>query len=544
MQRPLGHVAAATLFAALAIWLTFPLVLSLDTHVTGEGPGDNLCFLWNTWWFRRALLEQASLGFWSDAIFAPVGTSLVLHTHTFLQAAVGAALLPTARVTFAHNVVMLLGLAANGWAAYALCHHYARQTLPSVAGGVAFACGTYVLVHVLGHVNLINAWVIPLFALALARFMEKPSALRACVAGGALALVTYSDYYHAVFAGIFVCLTLLSSSVRVTVTTRRGGWLRAAQAALVLAAILTACGVLVGATGGTVVTLGSIRISIRSTRNIVAAIGVLLVVAAALRHAVRLSRVDAVDGQRPAPRLWLVAAASAGVLLAPLAYFGLALVLQGDYVSPAVMWRSSPPGVDLATLVLGPPRHAVTGLWTQQAYGRFGIDMIEQSGWIGIVPALAILTALRDVRRRPDVRLWLLTAATFLALSLGPFLRVLGTDTGLPLPFAAVRHLPILSNARMPGRAIVMVQLASAVITALMLARLGRRNLVTGAWTVALLAETLPMPAPSIECPLPTPWTSRCEMPPRAERFSNSPPACVTDSAVVASSITGCWPTN
>ena len=53
----------------------------------------------------------------------------------------------------------------------------------------------------------------------------------------------------------------------------------------------------------------------------------------------------------------------------------------------------------------------------------------------------------------------------------------------------------------MPGRAIVMVQLASAVLTALALARLSRRRMVTGAWTVALLAETLPMPTPLYRVP-------------------------------------------
>ena len=366
---------------------------------------------------------------------------------------------------------------------------------------MAFASSTYVLVHVLGHVNLVNAWVIPLFALVLGRFMERPSALRACLAGVALAAVTYSDYYHALFCVAFVGLTLVATSLRVAVTTRSGRWRRAMQTSLALAAVLAACGVVVAATGGTVVTLGSIRISIRSTRNIVAGVGALLLVAAVLRYAVRLSLVSSAGGQRPARRLWLVAAASAGVLLAPIAYFGLALILQGDYVAPTIPWRSSPAGINVATLVLGPPRHLVTGPWTQQAYGRFGIDPIEQSGWIGVVPAIAIVLALRHVRVQKDQRLWLLTAATFLALSLGPFLRVFGADTGLPLPFAVMRHLPLVSNARMPGRAIVMVQLASAVLTALALARLSRRRMVTGAWTVALLAETLPMPTPLYRVP-------------------------------------------
>ena len=410
----------ATLFAALASWLTFPLVLSLATHVTGDGPGDNLCFLWNTWWFRRALLQQASLGFWSDALFAPAGTSLVLHTHTFLQAAVGAAMLPTAGVTFAHNVVLLIGLAANGWAAYALCFHYSRQSLASLAGGVAFASSTYVLVHVLGHVNLVNAWVIPLFALMLGRFMERPSALRAGLAGVALAAVSIRLLPRAVLRGLrwprargdlpgggrhhserplAPCHADLARPGRLPghVRRRRGGNRRRRRHARLDSHLDSkhteyrrrcrgtaarrdrVCDMRCGSPWSAPPKGSDLR-----------------------REALARRRGEC---GRPAR--------SAG------ASFGLALILQGDYVSPIIPWRSSPAGIDVATLVLGPPRHLVTGLWTQQAYGRFGINLIGQL-MIGVVPAIAMVLTLRHVRVQKDLRLWLLTAATFLVCRWGP----------------------------------------------------------------------------------------------------------------------------
>ena len=499
----LQHGLAALLFVGIALWITFPLVLSPNSHVVGGGPGDNLCFLWNTWWFRRQLLEQASLGFWSDAIFAPQGTSLVLHTHTFLQAAISAVVLPWARAAVAHNVMLLIGLAANGWAVYALCFHNSRRALASLAGGLTFAWCTYVSVHVLGHINLVHAWVIPLFALALGRFMEAPSTRRAAMVGGALAAAAYSDYYHALYCMIFLLITLLSTALTLGFTRRHGAWRRAALTSLVLAAVLIVCGIVVVVSGGTEITLGSVRISIRGTRNIVAAVGLLLLAAASMRYAITRSWVWRVGAPRPSGRQWLAGAAFAGVLAVPLAYSAVELLLRGDYVSQRVLWRSSPSGIDIATMVLGPPGHLVTGGWTQATYERFGIDLIEQSGWLGVLPVLAIGLAVRYARRQTDVRLWLFTAATFLVLSLGPFLRLWGTDTGLPLPYALLRYVPVVSNARMPGRAIVMVQLATAVMTALVLARLGTRTVVAGAWTLALLAETLPKPTPLYRLPIP-----------------------------------------
>src|SRR4030095_839920 len=80
------HLAAAGLFAALAIPLTWPLALHLTTHVPGTGPDDNLQFLWNFWWMREALAPGLSGYFHTPYLFHPGGVDLVLHTHNAMNA--------------------------------------------------------------------------------------------------------------------------------------------------------------------------------------------------------------------------------------------------------------------------------------------------------------------------------------------------------------------------------------------------------------------------------------------------------------------------
>ena len=82
----------------------------------------------------------------------------------------------------------------------------------------------------------------------------------------------------------------------------------------------------------------------------------------------------------------------------------LQLIWSGDYVAPRLFWRSGSGGVDLATTVLGNPYNALTGPWTMRMYERLSIDPIEQSAWLGVVPVLLAVMALR--RRDTAIRLW------------------------------------------------------------------------------------------------------------------------------------------
>jgi hypothetical protein len=124
---------------------------------------------------------------------------------------------------------------------------------------------------------------------------------------------------------------------------------------------------------------------------------------------------------------------------------------------------------------VGSPFHPLIGRAVSQWYQAAGVDRIEAVGWLGIVPIVLLLVPRGQWRDRDEARHWKVVAGVFGLWALGPFLTVAGFDVGLPLPQSLMRFLPLVANARMPGRAMVVVYLALGVLMALRLATLGGR---------------------------------------------------------------------
>jgi hypothetical protein len=87
----------------------------------------------------------------------------------------------------------------------------------------------------------------------------------------------------------------------------------------------------------------------------------------------------------------------------------------------------------------------------------------------------------------------------FASLTLGPFVRVAGVSTYVPTPWALLRYVPVIGEARMPQRFGIVVFLGLTVLFAAALAALGRkvparRPLLLGAVGVVLAFELLPAP--------------------------------------------------
>lgn len=500
MRRAYGHLTAVACLTAAAWWLVLPLTTRLSSHVPGVFPGDNLSFVWNTWWFRRAVFAH-SWSLWCDRLFAPVGTSLVLHTHALLETLVGIVLFPSASPAFAHNAVLTGGIVANGLCTYALAFHYTRRALASLVAGLMFTWSTFVVVHLAGHFNLVHAWVLPLAAWCTARFLERPSSRRGVMLGAVIAAVAYSDYYFLVYAVAAALLLTVTRRFTPSIERRPGARNRVAVGLVGLASLLVALAVVIAQTRGWVVYLGDVQISMRGTRNLSAAATALLLAAAVLTFRIRVEPLP--DRTLPRAKQWAVPMAVFVVLLLPLAAASVALIAEGGYASPPIHWRSSPAGIDLATMVEGPPRHLIVGELVGMFYRAARINSIEQSGWISLVGLFGIGVAVLRYRDQADVRAWLIVAAAFFAVAIGPFVRIDGIDTGIPGPFALLRYLPGFSNARMPGRAIVVVQLAASVLTAMVLARRAGRRMDGAWWLVFLVCEAVPHPTPLLALPRP-----------------------------------------
>lgn len=70
------------------------------------------------------------------------------------------------------------------------------------------------------------------------------------------------------------------------------------------------------------------------------------------------------------------------------------------------------------------------------------------------------------------VRFWCLSAVVWWLLTLGPTLRVNGTDTGVPLPFRLLEQVPFFRGNRYPSRFSVLLTLSLAVLVGLGVAAL------------------------------------------------------------------------
>ena len=488
---------------ALAVILTYPLVTVLDTHITGPGPGDHLAFLWNDWWARTVVgAGQWSRLFATDRLFAPLGAPLILNTHTALESLASATVLGTMPVVRAHNLLVLAGLAANGMAAYTLSFMQARRVSAALLAGTSFATCAFVTAHLLGHINLIHAWVLPLAALTWIRLVARPTPARAVVLAIAFAATLWSDYYYFVYATLFAFVWLIVSARDVAVAWRVARRPALARGLLAAAALAVGVAIAIAVSGGIVFALGPLHVSARNARNPTSIAGVLLL----LWTVSRLRPIASPPARRldwgPMLRHGAIAAVAFMLLTVPIWSAALTLVRSGDYVSQQYFWRSAPRGVDLATVVSGAPMHAVTGGLTRRLDERLGIDPVEQTGWLGVVVMVLLAMACRAVGTlgRDGTR-WLWIFAVFGVWALGPSLNIGGLDTGVLLPQTLARYVPIVANARIPGRAFVVVQLAGAMIVALLIARREWSTGLAAVLTAAVVCESLALPYPLYRLP-------------------------------------------
>lgn len=511
------HLGAALYFATMAVALTWPIAAHLHTHIPGPTADDNVAGLWNFWWMRHSLATGIGGFFHSDFMFYPGGVNLVLHTHTALQSFIGATVLGAWPIVAALNLTTIGSHAANGFAAYLLAYSLTSHRAAAIAAGTFFMASPALSGALYGgHVNVFSAWGLPLFAYAALRACDRGSIGYAVLGGATLAAIAYTDYYYLIYASVFLAVLLIFRHVRARV--RRSDrphrhtvfdWL---LLAVVVAAV--ALSIAIAVMGGTVVDVGATRVSLTTGQNVrtVAWIAAMVWLWRRRRPVLTLQRVER-DGHRDI-RVALVMATVCLALIAPLVVAVVDLWRSGGYASQHYMWRNAPAGVDLGSLVIGNPFNSFWGAHVRGLYELAG--MTPQALWLGIVPLAVLVLTWRAWRHTTTATFWLLVGGGFLLWSLGPHLMVFGVRSGLPLPQILLRYVPILANARIPTRAMIMVVLAAAVLLALSIAtsRIGRSRALYLALLSAVMIDFLPVPFPIQAVDRPAVYTMLRSLPP------------------------------
>ncbi|MHB8625942.1 MAG: hypothetical protein ACYDBJ_12050 [Aggregatilineales bacterium] len=422
------------LYMLAAILITWPIISQLSTYGLGAGYGDQFENVRLIWWTKDAL-QHGLNPFYQSLLGYPIG---------FFSAAQWAEPLgywPAAILSFvvgplvAYNVWMLIQLALNGWAAFALCREVLtsppqspsplrgegkvplQNDSPSPArrergsggegyfaaliGGLIFMAYPTMQGHVSGgHINVLALYGLPLYALCLWRIV-RGNAGRWTIIGGGIALwvTAVGDTDQVIYTLFPVTLFFLGYRA---LFQRTAFWQRIVIGRLV---VTFAIG------------------------------GVLLIPFFAPLFTQLNAPSKSADLQETG---WVTYSAD------PLAFASL---------SPFTPW-----GAGLA------PVYTRTVL---------GTNTIEGTAYVGVIALVLCIIAI--VARTSGLRPWLTVALGSALFSLGPFLKwgdqpvvySLGNyKSYVTLPWAFFQTLPVLNASRTPGRFNLATGLALAVIAA------------------------------------------------------------------------------
>ena len=128
---------------------------------------------------------------------------------------------------------------------------------------------------------------------------------------------------------------------------------------------------------------------------------------------------------------------------------------------------------DLLNLVLPTPNTFLAPPPLTEFTRHFSTLYHEATAYIG-VPLLLVLVVLVVTRwRDPRVRVGGLVALALFVLSLGPVLHLATEDTGIPMPWWPLAHLPLIEHA-IPGRMTMYFFLAVAILVGIAIEQLQR----------------------------------------------------------------------
>jgi hypothetical protein len=497
------HAALFAGYLVVAVVATWPLARHLDSAFTGAPSGDTGVYVWNTWVFQHEI-ANGRLPFYTSSIFSVAAdappANLSLHNYATFANLLAWPLVPLVGLVAAFNLVFLFNIALAGYGAHLLARDFEHREPESWLSGLAFTLSPVLIARGVGHFSLVAAAPLPIFAILLRRLSATGDTRYAYGLGAVIAWATCADAYYGIFclvmAGITMLMQFASVERAVDAPVARIVGLRRTLNVLLL--IMAGFVVILAMGGGVSLDFFGRRLRATTLYTPMLVLTILGLARLALTRRPRLS-LPGGDAPRQARRIVVAAGAVLILLLAPVLYAVGDQMLHGNADFSQPLWRSSPPGVDLLSLVMPNPNHALWGApmraLLEQWTGR-GDAFPEAVGSLSLVALLTMVVAWWKGGWQPS-RIRVGAAVCYVLFALGPFLQVAGVNTQMPLPWAVLRYVPVLGLVRSPGRFIVLATLVVAVLFAQALTQLGRRfperrRLILATVAVLLAIELVP----------------------------------------------------
>ncbi|MCU0241060.1 MAG: hypothetical protein MUF51_01400 [Vicinamibacteria bacterium] len=469
MRNALRHLIVLSGYVLLAAAATWPLVLSLGTQLTGDPSGDTGAYFWNLWVFRHELTQGDGRPFFTEMVFPLTGgTDLALHNYTvfadLLALPFWKALGPVASFNLAYLAQIVLG----GYALFLLAYYLTDRTGVAWLAGAAFAAAPILITRGMGHYSLVAVAPLPIFVLCCERFFASRRRAWAVAAGATLAWAAFCDAYFPVFCVLLGMVCWLPRLMRIE--TRPAAAPRLFLRAIDVVILALTALVLIATTFQIqrIEWLG-LKIGLKTLYTPALILSVLIATRLTLAWRPRVTATSA-TAWRDALAFYAICGVSAALLMAPLLLSLWHQSLSGEFVTPQILWRSSPRGNDALAFWLPNPHHFLA----PPSFRAFIGDIYERTVSLPLTALFVALIAARLTPARIERRFVGLTLF-FAALALGPFIYIGNVMTYIPGPWAFLRYLPVIGLARSPSRFAIVATLGVCILFALGLKALSER---------------------------------------------------------------------
>ena len=493
------HLVAVLAYILLAVAFSWPLPTHLQTHLPGPPGGDTGVYVWNLWVFHYEALEHRTLPYFTDRIFRATGrANLSLHNYTAFANLLALPFVEPFGIIATFNLVYLAMTVLTAYAMFLLARRLCEgDPWISWLAGALFAWSPVLVTRGTGHYSLVAAAPLAIFVLLLMRLDDERWVRHAIALGATVAWATACDVYYGVYCLMLAAGYVIAISVglnRLAAPAIARSYVRALDMLAVCLAGLVAA--LLLRQGWQFVFLGYV-IRVRTVYTPLLLLTALVAIRIGFSYRPFLTpgtRHRAMFVLRGA----IVAGLMAAVLMSPLLLAVGEQVQSDRFVRTRTFWRSSPPGVDLLAWLAPNPNHPLAPTAIGERLSHMTRDgYLENVASLPFVALAVIGLALMWGWRPPPTPLAI--AVGFGLLALGPFIRVLGTDTHVPGPWAFLRYVPIVGLARSPSRFSILVLLGVAALVASALNAIVRRHPAARCRTLTvvtclLLVELLPAP--------------------------------------------------
>lgn len=199
-------VALAFLLISLAFF--WPLLTGITHVVPGTG-GDTFQSMWNLWWVPYSLFTLRSSPYFTSMVFYPVGANLATQTMAPVAGLVSM-LFQWVSLSFAFNMIFLIGFVLSGLFMYLLAFHITKNRAASFIAGFIFAFSPIHTIQSFGHLQFTNIEFIPLFLLFFIKMLEERKHSDALLASVSFVLLAFmGDIEQALIAMLIVFFVLV-----------------------------------------------------------------------------------------------------------------------------------------------------------------------------------------------------------------------------------------------------------------------------------------------------------------------------------------------